>query len=289
MLVRTRSTGAAAAMPEGDTIFRAARTLHRALAGHPVTAFESELPALNRIHEDTPVTGRTIERITASGKHLLMHFSGGLVLRTHMRMNGSWHIYRPGERWQRSRRDMRIRIATGDFEAVGFNIPVAEFTSTRALARHRELQGLGPDLLSESFRADEAVRRLRERGATAIADALLNQRLLAGMGNVYKCEVLFICGIDPFAPVRDLSDTNLTALVDTARRVLRTNVADGLAPMTTYAGFRRTTGRASPNERLWVYGRARLPCRRCGTAIRVRKQGLDARLTYWCPACQAAT
>ncbi len=276
------------AVPEGDTIFRAARTLHRALAGHPVIAFESELPALNRIHEDAPVTGRTIERVTASGKHLLMHFSGGLVLRTHMRMNGSWHIYRPGERWQRSRRDMRIRIATGDFEAVGFNIPIAEFTSTRTLARHRELQALGPDLLTDGFQPREAIRRIRESGATSIADALLNQRLLAGMGNVYKCEVLFICGVSPFALVRDVSDGDLTALVDTARRVLRANVSDGVAPMTTYTGFRRTTGRASPSERLWVYGRARLPCRRCGTAIRVRKQGLDARLTYWCPACQAA-
>src|SRR5687768_11476677 len=255
-------------MPEGDTIFRAAQTLQRALGGGVVTRFETVLPALTRIDEDSPLRGRTIESVTSAGKHLLMQFSGGLVLRTHMRMNGSWHIYRPGERWRRSRRDMRIRIATGDFEAVGFNIPIAEFTSTRALVRHRELQGLGPDLLSESFRADEAVRRIRERGATAIADALLNQRLLAGMGNVYKSEVLFLCRIDPFALVRDLSDADLTALADTARRVLRANVSDGLAPMTTYTGFRRTTGRSSPNERLWVYGRARLPCRRCGTAIR---------------------
>jgi endonuclease-8 len=276
-------------MPEGDTIFRAARTLHRALAGHAVTSFESELPALNRIHEDAPVTGRTIERVTASGKHLLMHFSGGLVLRTHMRMNGSWHIYRPGERWQRSRRDMRIRIATGDFEAVGFNIPIAEFTAARRLDRHRELHALGPDLLADGFQPGEAVRRLRERDATSIADALLNQRVLAGLGNVYKCEVLFMCGVDPSALVRDVSEQNLTALVETARRVLRANVSDGRAPMTTYTGFRRTTGRASPNERLWVYGRAGLPCRRCGTAIRMRKQGSDARLTYWCPACQAAT
>src|SRR3954469_3118682 len=159
-------------MPEGETIFRAARALHRALAGHVVTAFESQLPALNRAHDDAPLTGRTIERVAAAGKHLLMHFSGDLVLRTHMRMNGSWHIYRPGERWQRARRDMRIRISTDAFEAVGFNIPVAEFTSSRELSRHHELRRLGPDLLSDDFRASDAVQRIREHGALSIADAL---------------------------------------------------------------------------------------------------------------------
>jgi endonuclease-8 len=275
-------------MPEGDTIFRAARTLHRALAGKPVTSFESALPALTRIHVDAPITGRTIERVTAVGKHVLMHFSGNLVLRTHMRMNGSWHIYRPGERWQRSRGDMRIRIATEAFEAVGFNIPVAEFTSGLALTKHRELRMLGPDVLSEGFQAAEALQRIRDRGTTAIADVLLNQRVVAGLGNVYKSEILFICRINPFAPVRDLSDTQLAAIVDTARRVLSANVSEELALMTTSSGFRRTTRRGDPKERLWVYGRARLPCRRCETAIRVRKQGLDARLTYWCPACQGA-
>jgi endonuclease-8 len=275
-------------VPEGDSIFRAARTLNRALAGRRVTAFESELPALNRIHDDTPVTGRTIKRVTAVGKHLLMHFSGRLVLRTHMRMNGSWHIYRPGERWQRSRRDMRIRIGAGEYEAVGFNIPVAELIPSESLARHRDLRRLGPDLLTDEFDAAEAVKRIRDRGAVAIADALLDQRLMAGLGNVYKSEVLFICRIDPFVLVRDLSDETLIALVETARRVLRVNVSGGLAPMTTYSGLRRTTGRTSPAERLWVYGRARLPCRNCSAPIEVRKQGLDARLTYWCPGCQRA-
>jgi endonuclease VIII len=273
-------------MPEGDTIFRAARALHRALAGGVVTAFESQLPALNRIDDDAPLTGRTIERVTAAGKHLLMHFSGDLVLRTHMRMNGSWHIYRPGERWQRARRDMRIRISTDTFEAVGFNIPVAEFTSSRALSKHNELRRLGADLLSDDFRVGDVVQRIGERATIPIADALLNQRVVAGLGNVYKSEVLFMCRVNPFTLVRDVGEDKLEAIVDTARRVLRANVSETLAPMTTYSGFRQTTGRASPHERLWVYGRARLPCRRCGTPVCVRKQGLDARLTYWCPACQ---
>jgi len=152
--------------------------------------------------------------------------------------------------------------------------------------KHRELGMLGPDVLSEGFQAAEARQRIRDRGTTAIADVLLKQRVVAGLGNVYKCEVLFICRVNPFILVRDLSDTQLTEIVDTARRVLSANVSEELALMTTYSGFRRTTRRGDPKERLWVYGRARLPCRRCGTAIRVRKQGLDARLTYWCPACQ---
>lgn len=274
-------------MPEGDTIFRAARTLHRALAGKPVVRFESMLPALDRVHDQAPITGRTIEQVHASGKHLLMHFSGELVLRTHMRMNGSWHIYRPGERWQRARRDMRVLVATDDFEAVGFRIPVAEFIQAGNIRRHEELRRLGPDILSEAFASDEAVRRLQDRTETPVADALLNQRVMAGLGNVYKSEVLFMCGVNPFVPVRTLDTARLTAIVQTARRVLLANVSESVAPMTTYTGFRRTTGRDAPTERLWVYGRGGLPCRRCGAPIMVRKQGPDARLTYWCPVCQA--
>jgi endonuclease-8 len=273
-------------MPEGDSIFRAARALHRALAGKQVIAFESVLPALNRIHEDTPVSGRTIERVNAVGKHLLVHFSGDLVLRTHMRMNGSWHIYRVGERWQRPRRDMRIVLATADFEAVAFTVPVAEFGTESALSKHAALRNLGPDVLSDSFDAAKVMDNLRSRSTVQIADALLDQRVLAGLGNVYKSEVLFMCGVNPFARVIDLSDAHLDAIVDTARRTLQTNVSEKLEIMTTYGGLRRTTRRSAPTERLWVYGRARLPCRRCGASIQVRKQGVDARLTYWCPACQ---
>lgn len=273
-------------MPEGDTIFRAARTLHRALAGHEVVAFSSEFPALNRIHEDAPVTGRTIERVRSAGKHLLMEFSGGLTLRTHMRMNGSWHIYRRGETWQRPRRDMRIVIATQAFEAVGFNIPDAEFIAARALARHDQLRKLGPDLLADDFDVAEAVARIRARGETPIADVLLNQRVLAGIGNVYKSEVLFACRVHPFVRVADLDDGRLAHIVNTARRFLRTNVSETLPLMTTYAGYRKTTRRDDPKERLWVYGRARLPCRRCGAPIALSKEGHDARLTYWCPVCQ---
>jgi endonuclease VIII len=273
-------------VPEGDTIFRAARTLHRALAGKHVVAFESVLPALTRVHVDTPLTDQAVESVSASGKHLLMRFSGGLVLRTHMRMNGSWHIYRPGERWQRPRRDMRIVVSTADFVAVGFNIPVAEFITAHNLRRHEELRRLGPDLLSDRFDAREALARMRARAHELVSDVLLNQRVMAGIGNVYKSEVLFACRVNPFAPVGTLDDRALQCLIDTARRYLEANVTPGRAPMTTYTGLRRTTGRDNPRERLWVYGRVGLPCRRCGTPISLEKHGPAARLTYWCSTCQ---
>ena len=276
-------------MPEGDTIFRAARTLHRALAGKPVVRFESVFPHLTRVHHDSPLTGRTIDDVRAAGKHVLMRFSGDLILRTHMRMNGSWHIYRPGEKWQRPSRSMRIVVGTADFEAVGFDIPVAEMIKGKDLRRHDELRQLGPDLLAEDFDAGEAARRIRARGAAEIADVLLNQRVLAGIGNVYKSEVLFSCGVSPFAVVSSLSDSAIDCLVATGRRFLRANVTDHLAAMTTYTGFRRTTRRSDPKERLWVYGRAGDPCRKCGTPISIRAQGRDARLTYWCERCQPST
>lgn len=273
-------------MPEGDTIFRAARTLNRALAGKTVVRFESVLPHLARVHEDAPLTGRVVEEVRAAGKHMLMRFSGDLVLRTHMRMNGSWHIYRPGETWQRPRRAMRIVVATADFEAVGFDIPVAEMVHGKALAKHDELRKLGPDLLNDDFDPVEAARRIRAQGASEIADVLLNQRVLAGIGNVYKSEVLFACGVSPFSPVAGLEDAVIECLVTTARKFLRANVTEGLAAMTTYTGFRRATGRSDPKERLWVYGRAGEPCRKCATPIRIRAHGRDARLTYWCERCQ---
>ena len=273
-------------MPEGDTIFRAAATLQRALAGKRVERFESVFPALTRIHDDHPFTGATIENVRAHGKHLLMQFSNGFVLRTHMRMNGSWHIYRPGEPWQRARSRMRVLVGTTEFEAVGFDIPVAEFIKTRAIGKHAELSRLGPDVLAPEFDRAEAIRRLRERAALEIAEALLNQRVLAGLGNVYKSEVLFLCGVHPFARVDTVGPGQIECLVDTGRKLLLANVSGAMAPMTTYVGLRRTTSRSDPSERLWVYGRARLPCRKCGTAIELRKQGQGARLTYWCPTCQ---
>jgi len=272
-------------VPEGDTIFRAAQTLHRALAGSIVTRFESVFPALNRIDHDRPLAGRTIESVSARGKHLLMAFSGDLVLRTHMRMHGSWHIYRPGERWQRSAHDMRIVVQTSSFVAVGFNVPIAELLTGRDLSRHKELQALGQDLLAASFDEDEVLRRLRSHDGDAIADALLNQRIVAGIGNVFKSEILFIARIHPFQTAGALSDDDLRRIVGESRRQLRANVLTRSQTLSPAFG-RRTTRSLDPGAKLWVYSRGGKPCRICGTSIQARKTGLDARLTYWCPTCQ---
>ncbi len=267
-------------MPEGDTIFRAAARMHQALAGKTVSEFRTALAQLSSVDQNTPLAGRRIERVFSAGKHLLIEFSGELFLRTHMRMNGSWHLYRPGESWRRRRDEMRLVIATEEFIAVGFSIPVAEFLTRRQLSRQPDLQKIGPDLLADVFDRDDAVARIRARGELEIADALLNQRLVAGIGNVYKSEILFSTGVSPFAPVSSLEDSQLVRILDESRRLLRANVGES-APRE-----RATTGRLDPRYQLWVYGRGGKPCLRCGKGVERARQGPDARSTYWCPSCQ---
>jgi endonuclease-8 len=278
-------------MPEGDTILRAAQALDKALASRVVTRFESMYPALTRIADDHPIVGRTIESVTARGKHLLIAFSGDLILRTHMRMNGSWHLYRPDARWQRPARDMRVLVGTDYAVAVGFNVPVAELLTRRELERHKQLGALGPDLLAadrELFDGAEVIRRMRMHAREAIADVLLNQRVVAGIGNVFKSEILFAAGIDPFTPVARLDDADLQRIVAVALEQLRSNVLDRSRTLTPGIG-RRTTRSLDPSARLWVYSRGGKPCRTCGTAILSRKTGVDARVTYWCPKCQSTS
>jgi endonuclease-8 len=271
-------------MPEGDTIHRAARTLHTALGGQRVERFESVLAQLTRVDADTPIAGRIVERVEARGKHLLMWFEGGLILRTHMRMHGSWHVYRPGERWQRPRHEMRIVLETAPYVAVAFAVPVAEFVDAATIDREGPVAELGPDVLSDTFDAAEAVARLRTRGEMEIADALLDQRALAGIGNVFKSEVLFAARVNPLTRVGALDDATLARIVTIAQRQMRANA--GEADTVAAAGGRRTTNRLDPSARLWVYGRRGLPCRRCGAPIQRAKQGPDTRSTYWCERCQ---
>jgi endonuclease-8 len=284
-------------VPEGDFIFRAARTLHRALAGQIVTRFETAYAHLARVDADAPIAGRTIVGCESAGKHLLMIFSGALVLRTHMRMNGSWHLYRHGERWWRGPQAMRIRIDTADWIAVAFNVPVAEFVGEHQLERKGPVASLGPDLLEgaksrggsdppRQLDRDEAIRRLYACGATPIARALLDQRVVAGIGNIFKSEVLFLAGVHPETPASALGEARLGKVVDLAEQLLRMNVTKSSSGITTVRGLRQSTGRAGPDDRLYVYGRAGRPCRRCGTAI-MRTTGPDGRSTYWCPSCQS--
>ncbi|HWR16601.1 MAG TPA: DNA-formamidopyrimidine glycosylase family protein [Terriglobales bacterium] len=274
-------------MPEGDTIFRAARTLNKALAGKVVTRFETVLPHLERVHVDAPVTGRVVESVTSHGKWITMQFSGDLILLTHMLMSGSWHIYRPGERWHRRHDDMRIVIATESIEAIAFNVPIAEFHTTASLARRPGFNRLGQDVLAAEFDEQVASQQLRSAPDLEVGEALLRQSLLAGIGNVFKSEIAFACGVNPFRTVATLKPEEATWLVRTARKYLLANVSDtSNDKIVTYTGFRRTTGRANEEERLWVYGRAGQPCRKCGTPVRRLKQGPDARVTFWCPSCQ---
>ena len=275
-------------MPEGDTIFRTARTLGRALGGQIVTVFRSTYPLLTRFHDDAPITGRTVERVESRGKWLLIHFSGGATLATHMLMSGSWHIYRHGERWQKPRTNMRIVIENERFIAVGFRVPVAEMHTAESLARHKRIPAAETDVLSTTFDRDEVMRRLLARGSEAIADALLDQSVLAGVGNVFKSEVCFVTGVHPYCAVSALSEEQVEAVIAASRRLVRANVLeDSPDSIVTYTGLsRRTTHNSDPTASLWVYGRAGEPCCRCGEQIRRRIQGDDARVTFWCPRCQ---
>ena len=274
-------------MPEGDSIFRAARSLHRVLAGHTVTKFETAYAHLDRVNVDTPITGRVIERCESAGKHLLIVFSGDLILRTHMRMNGSWHLYRHGERWWRGPQAMRVRIDTTDWVAVAFDVPVAEFVTAKQLETRDPVAQLGPDLLGREFDRDEAIRRIIVSAARPIAMTLLDQRIVAGIGNVYKSEVLFLAGVHPDEPSSAVSLPILERMMDIARGLLQDNVVDGTSPrIQTYRNLRQLNPASEHDESLWVYGRKGKPCRKCGTPIESKKMGLDARTTYWCPTCQ---
>jgi endonuclease-8 len=202
-------------------------------------------------------------------------------------MNGSWHIYRPGERWERPRSEMRVLIETDAFVAVGFNVPVAELLDGRQLERSPELRRLGPDVLAADFDPAAAISRLRARGELPVHEALLDQSVLAGLGNVYRSEILFLARLPPDRLVGRLDDQKLAEVVALARKLLLANADPASsAAITTYSGLRRTTGRGNPGERLWVYGRRGKPCRACGTPIAYRKVGRDVRGLYFCPRCQ---
>lgn len=282
-------------MPEGDTIYRAARALQRAIGGKTVTGFETGLAKLARVNDDSPLVGRTVEKVESLGKWLLIYFSGDLILVTHMLMSGSWHLYRPGERWRMGRSRMRAVIRTGDvngeWEAVAFNVPIAEFHTARSLERSSQMPKLGPDVLADEFTVAGGVARLaaygQEHPDAEIAVVLLNQRVMAGLGNVYKSEVAFAAGVNPFRAMRTITPKEMETMVDFAQRYMKANVVDGASgAIVTYSGNRRTTHAMNREERVWVYRRQGKECRRCGGTVVMRKQGEQARSTYWCPACQ---
>lgn len=292
-------------MPEGDTIFRTAVTLEKAIGGQVVRSLRSPLPEIEA--RAPAVEGRPITRVEARGKYLLVHFEDGSALLTHMKMTGSWHIYRPGERWQKSPRAARVVIATDPFVAVCFAAPVVEMIPSGKVERHPALASLGPDLLRDDFDPIAARTRLRERSHLTIAEALLSQGALAGIGNVYKSEVLFLCRIDPFVPVSAIPDEALDAAIAKARELMAKNLDGG--PRTTTGprpfsprGARPFVPRLAP--RSFVYDRAGLPCLVCNTPVRVSRTlrrapaekpnaadlpasgGESARTTFYCERCQ---
>jgi endonuclease-8 len=261
-------------MPEGDTIYKAALALRPLLVGQTIQAARARAPGpmIDR------VVGSRVTHIDTRGKHLTVHFDNGLALHTHLRMGGAWHRYRHGERWLRPPSQARVVLEVPEHVVVLFNAPVAELVSERALERHPALNSLGPDLLAPAFDLEDAFARLEARDLP-IGEALLDQQALAGIGNVYKSEVLFLERLDPWTSVREVDESRLRAVLLTAERLLRANVEAG-APRIT------TTG-SSVRSRVWVYGRAGRPCFRCRGRIQVRRQGNPPRLTYWCPTCQS--
>lgn len=256
-------------MPEGDTVFRVARMLNAALAGHTVTRFELRVPQL----ATADLTGDPVHAVVPRGKHLLARI-GPWTLHSHLKMEGEWHLYRPGERWRAAGFRARAIVATTHAEAVGFDLADISLIPT---ARENETVGyLGPDPLSEAWDLDEASRRV---GADprAVHVAVLDQRNVAGFGNVYANEMLFVRGIRPDTPANDV---DAPALLGVGTRMIRAN-RDRVE--------RTFTGDDRRGRRTWVYGREGQPCRRCGTPIRVGALGADPtreRNVFWCPRCQ---
>ena len=261
-------------MPEGDTVWLTAHRLNKALAGEALTVAELRVPAL----ATTDLTGMAVLEVIARGKHLLAHLDSGLTLHSHLRMDGSWYISPAGTRAGRYP-DHMIRALLGNttWLATGYRVHDLELLATTD--EPRLVAHLGPDLLGPDWDAAEAQRRLLSQPGRAIGEALLDQRNLAGIGNLYKSETLFITGVHPWTSVGDAS--NLAAVISTAHRLLRAN-RDHPA--------QSTTGLTRRGQEHWVYERAGQPCQRCKAPIAQAMQGEPARerSTYWCPRCQPA-
>ena len=277
-------------MPEGDTIFRTARTLGRALVGKPVTAFRSTYPAADALQRRHAARGPDRRRVEARGKWLLIHFSGGGILASHLLMNGRWHIYRHGERWQLPRIHMRIVIENSEYQRGG--ISRARGARCTRRSRWRAIRAIPRpenDVLRAEFDAAAALERLLARGDEAIADALLDQAVLAGVGNVFKSEICFVNGLHPFRTVATLTREEAAAAIAARAKAAEGQRARGLRRHDrdlSRAAAAHHARSPIPSASLWVYGRAGEPCRRCGEPIRSRIQGADARVTFWCPRCQ---
>ena len=259
-------------MPEGDTIHRAAAALRTALVGHTVVRFEAD-----RLVGPAPRTGAAVERVDSHGKHMEIVFDDGIVLHTHMRMTGSWHLYHPGQKWRRRRHQARVIIETAEWVAVAFNAPVVETWREFDQNRHPRSGRLGPDLCDPDADLHECAARLfhYDDPDATIGEAMLDQRVVCGVGNVFRCEVLWACGVHPWAKVSNVPQSTCLDLVLTAATQLRANLDSPV----------RITAPDVPGG-LAVYGRNGQKCPRCGDVVRLARMGEQARLLYWCPGCQ---
>jgi endonuclease-8 len=259
-------------MPEGDTILSAARRVGAALVGRPIESIETpqRRHALDRWPER--LAGRSVRAVDSHGKHLFVRFDGDLTLHSHLRMGGWWGVFRHGERWRRSPRRAWLVIRTPEHEVVQFDGPVLELMTEGRARFDQRLAALGPDVLGEELDERDVLSRVRADDQTrGIGDALLDQRNLAGVGNIWKAESCFAARVDPWRRLSDVADAEVLAVVREARALMRESVERG--------GW-------MPKERLQVFERAGLPCRHCGTPVRSRGQGDDNRTTHWCPECQ---
>ncbi len=258
-------------MPEGDTVHLAADRLQRAFGGQRLTAFDLRVSAF----ATSDLSGVQVLEVVARGKHLFFRFDNELTLHTHFKMDGSWHLYQHGSRWRGPHHQVRAVLETDRWVAVGFRLPVVELMPTND--EFKVVGHLGPDVLGPDWDPDAALERLTAFPERAISEVLIDQRVMAGPGNVYKSEICFLAGVHPQTLVREIADTE--AIVLLTKRTMEANRA---------TGRQITTGDTRSGRGQWVYGRAGLPCRRCGTSIRREHDDaqLDSRVTFWCPSCQ---
>jgi endonuclease-8 len=259
-------------MPEGDTIFRTAATLRCAIEGGRIDAAHAQDGAI----DCDPLAGNKLTAVEARGKHLLMHLESRHAIHSHMGMDGSWHLYHPSQPWRKSPQAAALVLRINKLDAVCFLPKLLELLTADQFRTHRYLRNLGPDLLAREFDIDAAVLRFRAHHAVPLGEAVMNQTIACGVGNVYKSDLLFLLGFDPLAPVRLYADEELARLITKARALLKANLT----------GAPRQTRFRGDGRRLWAYGRAGEPCYKCGATLRLTRQGDQGRTTVWCPACQ---
>ena len=257
-------------MPEGDTIHYAANRIRPILAGHVPDELRTPHRRFAADRWPERLEGRAVEAVDAHGKHLFLRFEGGLVIHSHLRMTGAWGTYADGRRWGRSPRRAWLVARRDGAEVVQFDGPVLELMTASRARLDQRIAGLGPDIVKPEFDEDEVLRRLRHDDPTRpVGDALLDQRTLAGIGNLWKVEGCFAAGVDPWRPIREVADEEVLRIVRGIRPLMQESAMHGMQD-----AYRV------------IYGKRGQPCPRCGTPIRARGQGDENRITYWCPGCQ---